>query len=342
MDGLGIATIEQLLKLPRSVFASRFGGMLLTRVDQALGHIAEPLEALIYQAPVQAKMEFDGAIDSVETLHVVFEKLIHRLIAQLHRLSCGARQIEVHFHRLHQPTLYKTVLLSRASRNVENILRLFRCMLETVCTESGFTGIALFVPLFELLTDEQITMHEQQSHSEKEQLDHLIEKISVRLGNHAVNHAELLQSHLPEKTYRWKPVTDMQMKDIDHRASPADENDSASTQSLLQRPLYLLPMPQEIRVMMKAAGRVGVLARRFAAVISEGNDDWIQPPSSFTFKGQVKRIAVYTGPERIAGVWWEGHHKTRDYFDVTDEQGARYWIFRVLQNSKWYLHGMFA
>ena len=47
------------------------------------------------------------------------------------------------------------------------------------------------------------------------------------------------------------------------------------------------------------------------------------------------------GPERIAGQWWEGHHKTRDYFDVADETGQRYWMFRVQETGKWFLHGKF-
>ena len=64
-------------------------------------------------------------------------------------------------------------------------------------------------------------------------------------------------------------------------------------------------------------------------------------PISFTLDGQVHRLAHAIGPERIGGQWWEGHRKTRDYFIVEDEEGLRFWIFRVMQSSKWYLHGEF-
>ena len=47
------------------------------------------------------------------------------------------------------------------------------------------------------------------------------------------------------------------------------------------------------------------------------------------------------GPERIAGQWWNGADKTRDYFDVGDMAGCRYWLFRVMETNRWYLHGIF-
>jgi protein ImuB len=47
------------------------------------------------------------------------------------------------------------------------------------------------------------------------------------------------------------------------------------------------------------------------------------------------------GPERIAGQWWNGSGKTRDYFDVADTAGSRFWLFRVMETNQWYLHGIF-
>jgi protein ImuB len=64
-------------------------------------------------------------------------------------------------------------------------------------------------------------------------------------------------------------------------------------------------------------------------------------PVAFTLEGESHRIVHAVGPERIAGAWWLGNDKTRDYFDVEDEAGRRWWLFRVLQSSKWYLHGTF-
>jgi len=63
-------------------------------------------------------------------------------------------------------------------------------------------------------------------------------------------------------------------------------------------------------------------------------------PVSFTHEGTVHAVVHVVGPERIAGVWWDGHDKTRDYFDVEDTTGQRFWIFRVVQTGRWFLHGV--
>ena len=64
-------------------------------------------------------------------------------------------------------------------------------------------------------------------------------------------------------------------------------------------------------------------------------------PVSMTLDDSVHRFDHIIGPERIAGIWWEGHNKTRDYFEVEESAGKRFWIFRVLQTARWFLHGRF-
>ena len=71
------------------------------------------------------------------------------------------------------------------------------------------------------------------------------------------------------------------------------------------------------------------------------SDDRDGRPISFTWDGEVHRLPHGVGPERIAGHWWRGHHRTRDYFDIEDEDGRRFWIFRVRETNRWYLHGEF-
>ncbi len=69
--------------------------------------------------------------------------------------------------------------------------------------------------------------------------------------------------------------------------------------------------------------------------------DRVGPPLSFTHRGRVHRLTRAAGPERISGLWWEGHARTRDYFDAEDADGRRFWLFRVLNSGRWFLHGVF-
>ena len=64
-------------------------------------------------------------------------------------------------------------------------------------------------------------------------------------------------------------------------------------------------------------------------------------PVMFRLGRAVHPLRHAVGPERISGEWWRGHDKTRDYFDVEDEAGRRFWVFRVNETNRWYLHGTF-
>ena len=58
------------------------------------------------------------------------------------------------------------------------------------------------------------------------------------------------------------------------------------------------------------------------------------------------------GPERVFGEWWKGDSEliaVRDYFQVEDESGERFWIYRAgdgedaaTGSHRWFLHGIFA
>ena len=51
------------------------------------------------------------------------------------------------------------------------------------------------------------------------------------------------------------------------------------------------------------------------------SDDRDGRPVLFRLGSDVHELRHAVGPERISGEWWRGHDKTRDYFDVEDEDG---------------------
>jgi protein ImuB len=71
-------------------------------------------------------------------------------------------------------------------------------------------------------------------------------------------------------------------------------------------------------------------------------NDRFGQPMQFVRNNRVHRLAHVVGPERIGGQWWDGHDKTRDYFDVEDDAGQRFWIFRVNETRRWFLHGQYT
>jgi protein ImuB len=98
------------------------------------------------------------------------------------------------------------------------------------------------------------------------------------------------------------------------------------------RPLRLLDRPEPIEAV---------------AEVPDG------PPLLFRWRRVLRRVARARGPERIAPEWWNASGpsaRPRDYYDIEDTSGRRYWVFREGQYHetgdgpppRWYLHGLFA
>jgi protein ImuB len=92
------------------------------------------------------------------------------------------------------------------------------------------------------------------------------------------------------------------------------------------RPSLLLPRPERIDVMVKLPD---------------------YPPNFFIYKGEKHTISKADGPERIEREWWLESGEHRDYYYVEDQDGRRYWLFRLGHYSEeaspeWFIHGFFA
>jgi protein ImuB len=309
---LGLETIGHVMNLPRNTLPARFGPTLLMRLDQALGQFVEPLVPLRHFTPVEAAMEFDGVVESLEAIWIVFKELLRPIVADLLKRGCGARQLEVEFRRAYTPKVTKTILLSRPSRSAVNLFDLLRCAMETLECDIEFIGVTIRVPHFERISEDQSSYTEDESAGQAE-LDHLVARLCAKLGETAMVQPQLLESHIPERAFTWHG-----------RLGHAWAGRPCHVEELpIHRPLQLLPEPVEI----------GVTVNPF--------DAYDGSPVQFRHGRDVHRLIHAVGPERIAGEWWRAHRRTRDYFDVEDADGKRFWVFRVNETNRWFLHGTF-
>ncbi len=339
---LGIETIGQLLAIPRSQLPSRFGPQLLLRIDQALGLVPEPIVPLRPATPIDARIDFDGVTDSLETILHAIDILINRICADLARLGRGVRRIDLRLHRLYADAVTREVLFSRPSRNRNSLFRLLsaavemmdlkckssnrsdhatkrpsvlekRLRREPVLESDGFSAISLHVLLSEPVADEQFSFDNHAEETGRIHIGRLIENLTLRLGESAIARAQLVESHLPERAFTFQ---------LDTPCSPSAFSPQHPAFSL--RPLLLYPRPIELRVLVAPSHD------------REGR------PVSFSLGRENHRVVHAIGPERIAGLWWERHCRTRDYFFIEDDSSHRWWIFRVRESHRWFLHGEFA
>ena len=342
-DGLravGIDTVAQLRALPRDLLPARFGRDLLVRLDQATGRSPEPLVLLDPPAPVVAAMAFDGAVTSLEAIWVVLRELLERVAVDLNRRGGGAKQLRVTFRCEGEPPVVRDVQLCRPSRDVASLFGLLRCATEDARARDGFTAVELAVPAWERLAEGQARLIGRDRHDADAEVARLVERLQVRWSPGAVRSVRVVESHLPERACAAGPGVAGQAGSEVRRRPGSPRDRPGSSASLRYRlgeegepgvirtasvPLRLLPTPTEVWAVTRP---------------SQDGDD--ARPAQITVAGVAHRLAHAAGPHRVAGVWWTGHDKTRDYFDVVDHAGRRFWVFRAAPSRRWFLHGTFA
>ncbi len=132
LGALGICSIGALLKLPRDDLVVRFGQNILERIDQALGAFHEPLMFLEYHAPIAASVEFEGVIESLESIHLALRQLIGEVARELVVRGMGAREIRIAFRPPYAGAVEKVVQLTRPCRDEAALFNLLSCATEAV------------------------------------------------------------------------------------------------------------------------------------------------------------------------------------------------------------------
>ncbi|HET7897050.1 MAG TPA: DNA polymerase Y family protein, partial [Flavisolibacter sp.] len=240
------------------------------------------------------------------------ERLLQCLCNRLRKESKGLRTAFFRAYLADGGTQGVTIATNRPSHNEAHLFQLFSLKLSTI--KPG-AGIELF--LLEATRVEEYQPLQEQLWTAKGgirdfKVAELLDRLAGKFGQ------DLIQRYLPAE--HWWPERSYK------RAASLTDDPTAEWKLDRPRPLQLLTPPERIDV---------------TAPIPD------YPPMNFRYKGQVHKILKADGPERIEQEWWiqEGEH--RDYYCVEDEEGQRYWLFRLghyneVNHPEWFLHGFFA
>lgn len=325
---LGLRRIGDLYSIPRAPLSRRFGDLPLTRLDQALGRIDEPIEPRRPPPAFRSRLSFAEPIGRTEDIALATDRLLDTLCRQLEQASLGARKLELALYRVDGSVDRTVIGTSRPNREAPKLLKLFGEKLEGLDPGFGVELMILSAPEVEEWTGTQDSLPEtgaphRSSWSEDGTLD-LADRLALRLGAEHVVRLAPHDSHLPGRVQVPVPF-----------ATPVPEGAWARLASMkVSRPIRLLQKPEEIQV---------------TAMLPD------DPPRQFQWRRHAHRLVRIQGPERIADEWWwprpggktepaNAVPPVRDYYRVEDNDGARFWLFRdgMLNSAKWYLHGFCA
>jgi len=312
---LGFESIDDLERTPRAPLALRFGSEIGRRLDQAFGRLQEPFDPIVPADLVSVTRPFIEPIGAQASLEQAIVLLAALLCTDLASKDLGVRRLDLLFHRVDNTLQAIRVGTARPVRDSKRLARLLSDHLETVDPGFGVERMTLSASLTEPLVPRQSTT--LIGNEASDDLSALVDLLANRLGPDRLYRATPIESDVPERSVRRVPGM----------APPRGEAWPAS----LPRPTRLITPPEAIETM---------------ALLPD------HPPVSFTWRGARRRITRADGPERIFGEWWKSASEVpavRDYFQVEDEAGERFWIFRSGDgdspssgSQRWFLHGIFA
>lgn len=290
---LGLDSIGDLMAMPRGPLSKRLGASLLDRLDQAIGRVAEPFDALVaYEIP-EALFRFAEPIATAEAIGVVVIDLVGALVETLRERGLGARIVRLVCDRVDGVPQVVTIGMARGTREASHLVRLLVMRIETIDPAFGIDAMRLVAIRTEPLGALAVESDLAGEHVADVAL--LVDQIVTRLGTRSIYRSSAVESDVPERS-----VT---------RIGPMEE--PAPWPARWPRPVRILRRPERVD---------GVIA-----LLPD------QPPRRFVWRGVTHVVVCADGPERIVGEWWRRTseaYSVRDYYRVENERGERFWLFR--------------
>ena len=342
LERLGLATVGDLEAAPRASLAARFGGVLVTRLDQAMNRRREPISPRQPVAAVQARVVFAEPIGHLDDIHRAVRRLVEKVCADLGRRRHGARRLVLALYRVDGKVETAAVGTARPVRDPHHLARLFAERLDGLDLGFGADAMALSVTRGHPLAAEQLALDRRSRRGRGESpptgasstagapapdpirgraaaseadvdaaLDRLADRLGGRLGAGNVVRFAPRASFLPERAVAAYAPLDA--------ATPAPTPAAAAVEIPWlrgrPRPLCLFLRPEPIEAMAPVPDH---------------------PPVLFRWRRRLHRVVWAEGPERLGAEWWReaalsalpGPSRTRDYFRVEDGDGRRFWLYR--------------
>lgn len=316
---LGLRRVEDIAGLPRASLARRFGAATLTRVDQAFGHVAEPISPARAPRHFAVRINFPDPIGLAEDVAAGIDRLLPPFCARLQEKARGVRLLRVEAQRMDGSVAWADIGLARATDEPDRLRPLIQMKIADFDAGFGFDRLRLEALETEAIQQIQLRGHLDAAVAAEVRMagaprfEDLVARLGTRLGQEAVVRLHPADSHIPEKTF------------------------SVMTAAWSDPAMGDWPEPR--------APRPVVIFRPEPVHAPEDRT----PPARFRWRRREFALRVAVGPERLLPEWWwdDPSWRTgpRDYWRVEAESGDRLWLFYAHGgevSGGWFCQGLFA
>ena len=304
INGMGVTSVGDCLRLPREGFARRFGSQRLLQLDRALGRLPDPRAS--WRAPERFCTDYEMTEEQSdrEALFAICHELLLSLERFLLTRQLGTQRLRFIFFHLRAPAT--EVLLGGAEfeRRAQHWSDLLRIRFERVALPEAVIAVRLQGGRNQAMQaeTERLALHgEKSTQGRRYSMSQLAERLAARIGDESVHSVTTVAEHRPQRAWRLQGLL-----------SGKAVTTLSSIRRSLYRPLWMLPEPTLL-------------------------------PAEQGYPLHQGRLTLLEGPERLETGWWDDDGIARDYYTAMNPQGLRLWVFRNRGRTvNWYLHGIFG
>lgn len=311
LNNMGFYTIGDFMLIPKQTLTRRYGKSIVLRLYQAIGQAPEFLIPLKEPVPYTERYPILEPIRTREAIEFAVHELTDKLCKRLYAEGLGLRSAVLTYLRIDGKSEQLCIGTNHPSQRTDHVFKLLQQHFDQIAPALGIELFILDATKTEPASDKQSILWNGKPGAQSEHVAELLDNIAARVGASNIHRYLPAEHFLPEGVA--KNTTDL---------AALPENEWPDD---LPRPLQLLDPPEPIEAMALTPD---------------------YPPKQFIYRKERHIIANADGPERIECEWWEQPQPYRDYFNVEDENGQRYWIYSTPDAdsslpSNWFLHGYF-
>jgi protein ImuB len=307
---LGLATLADVLALPRDGLERRFGPALVDELDRAFGRKPDPQQILAFPETFHVTVALPAPTESAEALLFACARAFRQLEGFLHARKQAIDRIDLtlHHERVRPGAgggAHSTLTLNffEPTASSERFLLILRERLNHTALLRRVERIGMSTPHASKATESTRALLPEPARP-AQGLAALLERLNARLGADALEAIAACADHRPARADRLGAATARMPQPAltDHPGAPAWG----------PRPVWLVEPPLPLREIGGKPHHDGPLT-------------------------------LMAGPERIESGWWDGDAITRDYFIAQTGARALVWIFRERGlPTGWFLQGYFG
>ncbi len=317
LELLHIVSIEHFLSLPPEGLRTRFGGQTEELYHVAEGLLSIPLQPQTIEEALTAEKGLPFPMGSTDQLLPHIHEILDRVLQQARKEGRHVAEITLVLHQEDGPPRNETLRPARPSTNPRLFRKLIALRLEHTAFDSGVLRI--------MITGRRVPANMEQQELFPEHSGRSIEAgnsalalIRAELGNTVVQYACLKDSHIPERSFEWKPLDQLRRPDTgadsgDQKGQPPSGHRTVRT--LVRR---ILPTPQPFTPVLYHTGKKQTFTLR----------DGSEEPA----------YAAHGGPFVVSSQWWN-QEITREYYFFHQDDGRVLWVYYDRNEHRWMVQG---